>query len=968
MSDFDLPDLPSDEELGITAEDRDELGRETSAGANEAAGEESGSSPADGGEGRDRDGRGRGTGGPKPLAAVPPWRGPVTLLLLVGLALFSSSRTGQVRPGPANTPDTGFSSARAMSTLVEMAREAHPTGSPEHERVRNLLIERLRSLGLEPEVQMATSLLERRGFVTGDPAIARSATVRNIIARVPGTDPSGTLLITAHYDSRGIAVGAADDGSGVVTILEAVRALRAGAPPRNDVVVLLTDAEELDLLGARAFVDQHPLMPEIDLVLSFEMRGAAGPSIMFETNERNGWVVRALRDFDPHPFANSLSYEVYERMPRDTDFTPFKEAGVQGLNFAGIDNAHVYHQAYDVPENLSPSTLQHHGIHALAALRHFGSVDLTSVNASNVVFFSVPGLGLVVYDQVWVIAISIFLLIGFTLLALVARRAGARLRRVAAGALVSVGVGGLAYLLGTAVFGWLQGFHPEYGALEGSAFHSEGWYVLALVSTALVLVTGSKTLVRRWIAPVELAVGSVVVPLVGAVVVGFVAPLGAMDLQWPVAAAILSVTVMALLGTRATGIVGWIVSVALAVPVFLILQTVLELLWLAMSLELAGGLAAVATLGFWLCLPLLTSLEAPNRWWAPATFSLLALTCLGTGMLMSRPSAERPAPSTLVYAYEHGAESAVWATSPRAISGGGSANGAASGATGGALAAIDDPGVAWAVERVGEGFDELRTLDDFGYGSGALPVASARVLAVEPPAVDVVGDTLFADARRVVLRVRSRIGAERLAFQLEGETRLTAINGQPISNVEELRWIDHWGVPDGDGVVLELTMPPESPIDVHVIEELLRPEELLGRDAFRRPPELAPNTVRRSDRALFRYSVAAFADPRYAPAPSESAERDLVTPPPNTGMPIDSVEIRRDTLPTNPPDTGGVVDTLGAAVDTGTALDPPDTAAVDTTAGTATTGTVDTTGRAAAATPIGDVPPPNVEALRRRSR
>ena len=289
------------------------------------------------------------------------WRGPVTAALLLAACIFASSRTGQPRPVPANAGEAEFSSARAMVTLVEIARAAHPTGSPEHARVRAYLVDRLTALGLEPEIQTTTSLVQLGSVV-------QSATVRNVVARIAGTASTGAVLVTAHYDSRELALGAADDGSGVVAILEAVRAIQAGEPLQNDIVLLLSDAEELGLLGARAFVDEHPWMDDVRLALSLEMRGGGGPSIMFETGEQNGWIVRAFRAADPTAYGNSMSYEVYRWLSRDTDYTPFKEAGIQGLNFAGIDNAHVYHQVYDSPENMSESTLQHHGTHLLNAL------------------------------------------------------------------------------------------------------------------------------------------------------------------------------------------------------------------------------------------------------------------------------------------------------------------------------------------------------------------------------------------------------------------------------------------------------------------------------------------------------------------------------------------------------------------------------------------------------------------------
>ena len=109
-------------------------------------------------------------------------------------------------------------------------------------------------------------------------SFTRAATVRNVLARIPGSQPGGpAVLVTAHYDSREIALGAGDDGSGVVTILETLRALGTGPQLRNDLIVLITDAEEPGLLGARAFVDEHPWMADVALVVSIEMRGGGGP-------------------------------------------------------------------------------------------------------------------------------------------------------------------------------------------------------------------------------------------------------------------------------------------------------------------------------------------------------------------------------------------------------------------------------------------------------------------------------------------------------------------------------------------------------------------------------------------------------------------------------------------------------------------------------------------------------------------
>lgn len=136
--------------------------------------------------------------------------------------------------------------------------------------MREYLLEQLRALAHEPVVQTTTAAARGGTGVT-------AATVRNVLVRIPGTEPGDrAVLVTAHYDSRGIALGAGDDGSGVATILETLRALDGGPGLSNDLIVLITEAEELGLLGARAFVDQHPWMNDVALVVSIEMRGGGG--------------------------------------------------------------------------------------------------------------------------------------------------------------------------------------------------------------------------------------------------------------------------------------------------------------------------------------------------------------------------------------------------------------------------------------------------------------------------------------------------------------------------------------------------------------------------------------------------------------------------------------------------------------------------------------------------------------------
>ena len=163
-----------------------------------------------------------------------------------------------------------------------MAARPHPAGSAANDQVREHLVGALRGLGLQTEVQ--DTVAPEAGQLSGAAGGATVARVRNVVARLPGTDSTGRVFLVAHYDSVQTGPGGNDDGAGASTVLEMARALTAGPRPRNDVVFVFTDAEEACLCGAAAFAASHPLAADGGVVLNFEARGTTGPVIMFETS------------------------------------------------------------------------------------------------------------------------------------------------------------------------------------------------------------------------------------------------------------------------------------------------------------------------------------------------------------------------------------------------------------------------------------------------------------------------------------------------------------------------------------------------------------------------------------------------------------------------------------------------------------------------------------------------------------
>ena len=83
----------------------------------------------------------------------------------------------------------------------------------------------------------------------------------NVIAELPGTDPqlqSEVVMIGAHLDSWHTGTGASDNADGTAVAIEAMRILKAiGASPKRTIRIGLWGAEELGLLGSKAYVAQH---------------------------------------------------------------------------------------------------------------------------------------------------------------------------------------------------------------------------------------------------------------------------------------------------------------------------------------------------------------------------------------------------------------------------------------------------------------------------------------------------------------------------------------------------------------------------------------------------------------------------------------------------------------------------------------------------------------------------------------
>lgn len=334
---------------------------------------------------------------------------------------------------PENAAKDQFSAERAVELLDEIAVKPRPIGSPEHDRIRDYLLSALTDLGVSPKIQIVEDNLTVRG-------VPYEGKVENIVARISGEDSSGAIMITSHYDSEVNSPGAADAGSGVVAILETVRALTESPHLKNDLIILISDGEEIGLLGAQAFVQEHPWAKDVDIVLNFEARGSGGPSVLFETNDENERLVAEFAKAATNPITHSFIYDLYRTMPNDTDLSIYKSFGMYGLNFGFFVGLFGYHTPEDTVENLNKGSLQHHGDNMLDLVHHFGNMDLIAQKDGKSLYFNVLGKKVVTYSEKYVIPIMILAFILFVVTFLF----GYTHKRIT---IVGAGIGFLLFLL-----------------------------------------------------------------------------------------------------------------------------------------------------------------------------------------------------------------------------------------------------------------------------------------------------------------------------------------------------------------------------------------------------------------------------------------------------------------------------------------------------------------------------------------
>ncbi|MCB9558089.1 MAG: M28 family peptidase [Deltaproteobacteria bacterium] len=562
------------------------------------------------------------------------------------LALLTALIALRYRP-PSAVEQTAslssFSAQRAWQQLTRISadRSPHPVGSLKNAALRKRLIVELKALGLAPEIQrqlVCSAAYRECAQVTNIlvPVLARGATRK-------GPRSRDAVLLVAHYDSAPVSPGVGDDGLGVAAALEVARAVRAGNfAARWPFYLLFTDGEEAGLLGAEAFIKHHPLAQRTAAVVNIEARGVAGPSMLFELAAGNAAAVKLIGSAVARPITSSLFYDIYRRMPNDTDFSVFRRANIRGFNMALLGKAQFYHTPNDDLEHASIASLQHHGDNALALIRGLlQSEDPRLLAAQDAVFFDLLAATVVRWPLRWRFALGVLPLFLLTVGVLWARqRQALRATQLGWGALTVI----VAVLLTASVAGLIHLLLDRLGALSSPWVAYPQPLLIAMVGLAL----SSTLAIYRAFGKRLNDASSFFALWLGYSLIGLLS-----CALLPAASFVLVVpaTVAGLLGLLARGRPGPLAAVASALGAGLL---ILPIAWLIYPAIGTFGISAIALLAALIIAPMARALLGPSARRIDA-YGPLALTVLGLLLfaLLPKQSAAVPSRATLAFAQDH---------------------------------------------------------------------------------------------------------------------------------------------------------------------------------------------------------------------------------------------------------------------------------------------------------------------------
>lgn len=681
-------------------------------------------------------------------------------MVIIGAAIyFSFSSLMPSLEQDKETKSIEFSNAKALVHLQNISKKPHYTGSKEHTIVRNYLVKEFEKLGLIVEIQEQVVVNKRRTATNS----------RNILARIKGTGKGKALLLLSHYDSSPhSSLGASDAGSGVAAILEGVRAFLMENPaPKNDVIICISDAEELGLLGANAFVNHHPWAKDVGLVLNFEARGSGGPSYMFiETNGGNKNLIKAFKKANsPFPVANSLVYSIYKMLPNDTDLTVFREEGdIEGFNFAFIGDHFDYHTSQDSFERMDLNTFQHQASYLVAMLNYFSEANLSNLKAEeDYVYFDFPFFGMVIYPFAWAIPMvficSLLFLILVTIGFLNKKLTIAGVLKGFIPFVLSIIVSGF-----IAIYGWklLLKIHPSYNDILQGFTYNGYYYIAVFISLTLSICFWFYKGAFKKRTAQDIVIAPIFIWLILNVVIAFYLP-GASFFIIPIII-LLFLLVILLFSELENKVI--LFSIAI-IPILIIFSPLVKTLPVGLGLKMMFVSVVLIVLIFGLLTPIFQQYKNQRK--IPYLFLLIGLMTLISATLKSGYSESQKQPNSIVYVLDTNSNKAYWESYNNKV---------------------DEFTRQFLGDNPSEGSYTSSTSPS-KYKSRIKLHKSANLKKLTKPEISIVSDTIIGSDRIVEMRIFSNRNANKIQLMTNTpiEFKLLRVNGELLKNTMQEKYI-----------------------------------------------------------------------------------------------------------------------------------------------------------------------------------
>jgi len=747
---------------------------------------------------------------------------------------------------PASAPATVFSAERAMDDLRAVASQPRSIGTPAHEATIDTIQSRLDAMDVESHVVEDVVAVPDFGQVF-------AGRLRNVIARIPGTDSTGAVLLVSHYDSLPTSMNANDGGLGVATALETVRALQSGPAPANDVVVWFGDADETTAMNTR-ILQRHPWFDDVRIGFAFEAIGVRGPSLLSYAGQGdpavdaparavgeneglalgspqlttvNGRWLREALEVVPHPVvALGLSDAAIGLSP-DLGVAMFG-SDLAGVSFSQVGDSSGYHTRLDNPDRVAPSSLQDAGDTSLALTRHFAALDFADVEpAPRLIAFTVAPGWIVTYPASW--AVPLALVAGGLLVAVIV--VGRRRRRLTLPAtaigvvLVPVSVVAAA-VLAAGVTGLLA---PEVRFARNP--YGAGWRTLLLAALALACVAvvylGVGRLMKTRARRTALAAGALAALGIVGVLVSWALPALSYVFVWPTLAVAVLLAWMMLRPGQAS--LSWAATAGLAVVGAATMVVAVPLVYLLASAVsvaqpmFAAIIAAVTALLAAVLVPHFQYLTGGRAWVVPLVLVGAVVGFAGASLVAGRFDADQPRPNHIQYTLDADTGEATWVS---------------------AATRLD----AWTDQFFTDEYTTGRAAFSPGYFFGQtfdVIRADAPTVDLPPPRLMVLDDTTTAGVRTLRLRVASSRGAAMVHADLDLPGGLVAavVDGDAVP-VDEDAALRRFPIavynPGDEGVEVTLSVRGSGPITGTLTDFTNGLPAIPGMSIAGRPPQFMP--------------------------------------------------------------------------------------------------------------------------------